>query len=193
MKPPALIALIVIILGLIAMAYDMYGGPQMVPIQSKPQNPAKTTNGDPVPNFSFTDLNGKTHDIADFKGKVVLLNFWATYCAPCVRELPAMIELVNGMDGNAKLIALSSDDNEDQIRQFFARMKAKGLTDITTLQHAIIALDRDKRITHELFLTQRLPETIIIGPNGIMTRKIVGEIDWSNTEILPFLRNPGLQ
>lgn len=187
MKPPVLIALLVVLLGIGAYFYDTYSGPQMTPVEKSPAERTLSKN-DPVPAFSFTDITGKAHDIRDLEGSVVLLNFWATYCAPCVRELPAMIALTESMNGKVKLLALSSDIDVQTIEKFFAKMKAKGGPDALSSPHTLIVWDESSKISLGLFLTRKFPETIVIAPDGAMTRKIVGEIDWTGEEIRAFLK-----
>lgn len=183
MKPSVLIVALVLILGLLAATYDLYGGPQMVPAASPSAAPqtGKTNSFKQSPSFTFTDIDGKERRIEDFRGSVVLLNFWATWCTPCVKEFPALLRLVGSMNGKITLIALSSDRDEDAIRHFLDELKKQqDLADILSSPQTVIALDRRGEITYNLFGTRRFPETVILSPGGAMIQKIVGEIDWNS-------------
>ena len=76
-------------------------------------------NPDPAPDFSLTDLDGKTVTLAGSKGKVILLNFWATWCGPCRAEIPDLVELQNKYKDHLQILGLVVDDNDqDAIKEF---------------------------------------------------------------------------
>jgi len=116
--------------------------------------------GDKVPDFEVTDISGRKYSIEDFRGKIVLVNFWATWCAPCVVEFPKLIELAN-----AHKDELFLKKNRQAPRNF------------------VIARDIKRKITTDVFQTYKLPETLIISPSGKMVKKIVGDTDWGGQEI----------
>lgn len=129
--------------------------------------------GKTVPPFTFTDTNGMTHSIDEYKGKVVFLNFWASWCTPCLVEFPEFIKLAKTHKDNIAIIALSSDFEEAPMTRFLDKMKKEHAPDFPA-SNFIIALDENAMITQGLFQTHRLPETIIIDKNGKMVEKIVG-------------------
>lgn len=85
---------------------------------------AKTESGATAPDFSVTDINGHKLTLADYKGKVVLLNFWATWCGPCEKEIPAFVELQNqyGPQG-LQVVGISMDDGAKPVLAFYQRMQ----------------------------------------------------------------------
>lgn len=147
--------------------------------QNSPATAAESISGDTIPDFTFTDLSGSSHTSGDFRGKTVILNFWATWCAPCIIEFPKLVKLA-AENKDIILIALSSDIGDENIHKFLKKYPAKG-------RNIIIARDNKRHITTDIFNTYKLPETIIISPSGKMVKKIVGDTDWNGQEIKDFL------
>jgi cytochrome c biogenesis protein CcmG, thiol:disulfide interchange protein DsbE len=133
---------------------------------------------DGVPDFEVTDLAGKAHRLTDFRGKVVVVNFWATWCAPCVKEFPSLQGLARKMDGKVIVLAVSYDRSREDIDTF---IKAFG----GTPDHFVVAWDPDRK-TSPLFGTQVLPETYILSGEGKLMRKIAGETTWDDPGALEF-------
>lgn len=129
--------------------------------------PARAANEiKPLPDFSFTDLSGKTRSAADFKNKIVLINFWATWCAPCVVEFPALLKIAADNKENVVLIALSSDANENDIKKFLQQQK-------TPTENVFIAHDRED-VTLKIFGVTQLPETVIADRDLNIREKLIG-------------------
>jgi thiol-disulfide isomerase/thioredoxin len=130
-----------------------------------------------APDFSFTDLGGKSHRLKDFRGRVAIINFWATWCMPCVVEFPPMLEFAANND--VVLIALSSDDEEAAIENFLDRLPK---TTRAHLQQAnvLIGLDEGRKIARDLYGTRMYPETYMIAPDGHLARKIAGVVEWDD-------------
>lgn len=144
-------------------------------------------NRAPLPAFDITALDGKNYKISDFKEKIVVLNFWASWCAPCVVEFPKLVDLAASRN-DLILIALSSDTAPDKIENFLAKQQSK-IKEKLKSPNIIIARDNGKKITEDLFQTYKLPETILIDREGRMAQKIVGDTDWSGEEIRKILLN----
>lgn len=130
-----------------------------------------------VPTFEFTDTNGAAHSINDFKGKMVVLNFWASWCAPCVKEFPLFLQLAAAYSDDVVFIGLSSDHNKNDMSKFLMRLR-KNYPQEMALDNVIIAIDEKSKITAGLFQTYRLPETIIIDEDGIIIDKLIGA-EWA--------------
>jgi len=118
-------------------------------------------------------LYGTKHSIEDFRGKTVIINFWATWCPPCITEFPDLIEIAATRE-DIVLIAISNDMREEKIAPFLTKMDKAHMSSADV----IVAYDADKSITQDLFQTYRLPESIIVTPDGYMKQKVVGIIDW---------------
>lgn len=130
--------------------------------------------GETVPDFSFTNLSGAKHDLENFRGKIVIINFWATWCAPCVVEFPALLELAAKNKDDVVLIALSSDMNEDAIKEFLKKQPAPA-------PNVYIAHDRED-VTFKLFGIKQLPETVITDRDLKKHIKLIGA-EWSREEV----------
>jgi thiol-disulfide isomerase/thioredoxin len=135
-----------------------------------------------APDFSFTPMErAKPVALSEFKGRVVLLNFWASWCAPCVIEFPKLRDLARDYPDKLVVLAISSDSTQAGIDKF---LKKAGITPSANL---LIALDAEKHISQDLFQTIRLPETFIIAPNGRMVRKVIGDTDWTGETMRAYL------
>lgn len=129
-----------------------------------------------TPIFSFEDIHAQTHNIEDFKGRLILLNFWASWCPPCIKEFPHLIEIAEQFSDQITLIALSSDHDKEAMMRFVNKLDLEGKSNI------LIALDEEQKITKVLFGTYKLPETILITPEQIMHSKVIGG-DWKKQEM----------
>jgi thiol-disulfide isomerase/thioredoxin len=128
-----------------------------------------------APDFIVRDGNSSIH-LADYRGKIVLLNFWASWCVPCIEELPSLERLHREMP-SIVVLAVSTDEDEAAYRQF--------LTDHNV---DLITVDDPKARSSTLYGTFRWPESYIIDRDGILRRKFVGPQDWTSPEIVKYLR-----
>ena len=134
--------------------------------------------GRPAPEFTLAD---GTHsvDLNKLRGHVVLINLWASWCAPCVDELPSLLALQRQMPGLV-VVAISMDQDDDAYRTFLKRNHV----DLLTIR------DPDARI-NALYGTVQIPETYAIDRNGILRRKFVSAQDWTSPEIIDYLHRLG--
>lgn len=137
-------------------------------------HPAQT--GRVAPDFTVSDGLTTVH-LASYRGRVVLLNFWATWCPPCVQEMPGLVELHHERPDLA-ILAVSIDEDPDAYANFLIRRHV----DLITVR------DPTEKAAH-LYHSEGWPETYIIDRNGIIRRKIVGDPDWSNPEIRAYLNS----
>lgn len=138
-----------------------------------------------APSISLKTTDNKTITLQDFKGKIVMLNFWASWCMPCLSEFPDMMKLVENFKGDVVLIAISKDKNRQDIDKFLNRFP-----EYKNNPNLYIAQDSDKVISEITFNTFKIPETIIINKKGFMTRKIIGASPlWKKTDIKEYLEH----
>jgi cytochrome c biogenesis protein CcmG, thiol:disulfide interchange protein DsbE len=132
--------------------------------------------GRPAPAFSVQGSDGKV-TLSDFRGQVVVLNFWATWCPPCVEELPSMIEMQKRMQAQGvKIVGISIDEDATAYNKVLQQYGVNFLT----------VRDPDRRVSSE-YGTFGWPETYIIDRQGIIRRKLVGPANWTAPEMLDFL------
>jgi cytochrome c biogenesis protein CcmG, thiol:disulfide interchange protein DsbE len=131
-----------------------------------------------VPDFTLPDLQGKAVSLSQFAGRPVLVNLWASWCAPCVKEFPALKRLIEHFHGKLVILAVSHDHNRDDLETF---IQAFG-----TLPPDFVILWDKERITGPLFGTEQLPETYILDKDHKLVRKIAGEQAWDNPRALEF-------
>ncbi len=132
-----------------------------------------------VPDFSVTSLRGHTVNIRDLRGRVVIINFWATWCPPCVVEMPLLIDLATKYDGRVVLIALSSDQQEAMVKKFIGDLRMKENLDPYG-PNVIMAMDKGRALTRDVFRVTTYPESLIIAPNGQIARHIIGITPWED-------------
>ena len=130
--------------------------------------------GKPAPEFSISD-GSESLEINTLRGKVVVLNLWATWCPPCVEELPSLLDLSRHMPQLA-VVAVSTDQDPEVYHRFLVQRHV----DVTTVR------DADQRI-NALYGTVQIPETYIIDKHGIIRRKFIGAQDWTGSEITSYL------
>jgi cytochrome c biogenesis protein CcmG/thiol:disulfide interchange protein DsbE len=130
--------------------------------------------GKPAPQFVLHDSGG-TVDLSKLRGRVVVLNLWATFCAPCIEELPSLLALQRQMP-NLVIVAVSIDQDPDLYHQFLV----KHHVDLVTVR------DEEQRV-NALYGTQQIPETYIIDRQGMLRRKFVSAQDWTSPEITSYL------
>jgi len=129
----------------------------------------------PAPANTFYDVDGKAVRLADFKGKVVVLNLWATWCGPCIIEMPTLAKLQAAYVGKpveVVAVSLDSDKDRDKARAFIA-------------QHAPLKFYADPRFKLPFAFTPpatAMPATIIFGADGVQRGRLAGGADWSGPD-----------
>ncbi len=135
--------------------------------------------GTAPPAFTLPGLDGRMVSLADYKGKVVFLNIWATWCPPCREEMPSMEKLYEQLKSDDfEILAVSVDlSGAEAVRPF---MKRYGL-------HFPALLDTEGKVQH-LYGTTGIPESFIIGRDGRIRKVIVGPMDWATPAAVRFFR-----
>jgi cytochrome c biogenesis protein CcmG, thiol:disulfide interchange protein DsbE len=138
--------------------------------------------GEAAPNFtvrdSITYSKAQTISLDQYRGKTVVLNFWASWCPPCLEEFPSLQQLQQQVPG-VVVLAVSFDTDTDAYRQYLAD---------NHLTNMVIALDLSQK-SNLAYGTTRPPETYIVDAKGRIRRKFIGAQDWTSPEIEGYLRN----
>ncbi|HET9183729.1 MAG TPA: TlpA disulfide reductase family protein [Candidatus Angelobacter sp.] len=135
--------------------------------QAQPQTQT-TTQAQALPSIDLQDLNGGHHKLADYKGKIVLLNFWATYCVPCAAEMPLLAEMQKRYKGKIVVLAASIDDPADRnkLKGFLKKHQAGNLT---------LMVGPTLDTLSDLQLSS-LPDTLFFDADGKLVGKSVGAL-----------------
>ena len=129
-----------------------------------------------APDFTVQDDDRKI-SLSDLRGKIVVLNFWATWCPPCVDEMPSLVQMQQRMSARGvTVLAVSVDVDESAYHRFLKAHKIELLT----------VRDPDQK-SNNLYGTIKFPESYVIDRNGVVRRKFFGAVDWTQPEIVDFL------
>jgi thiol-disulfide isomerase/thioredoxin len=131
--------------------------------------------GTVAPDFTVSD-GVQTVELSKYRGHIVILNLWATWCAPCLIELPSLIQLQRQMP-NVVVIAISQDEDDAVYRRFLV----KHHIDFLTVRDPTTRVNR-------LYGTLLIPESYVIDKNGILRRKFISAQDWTTPEIMNYLK-----
>jgi peroxiredoxin len=130
--------------------------------------------GKPAPDFTVVD-GSRSVQLSQYRGKVVVLNFWATWCAPCIEEIPSLNELQRQMP-QLVVLGVSVDQNEDAYRRFLNQHRINFTTIRDGQQHS-----------NALYGTFVFPDTYVIDRKGEIRRKFINAQDWTSPEIVDYL------
>ena len=143
-------------------------------VVTAPRTPSPLGRGADSPPFSLVDLDGGSHSLEDLRGRVVLLNFWATWCKPCEDEMPAMGRLYTALkEQGFELLAISVDDGDAEVRSFRDRL---------SLRFPVL-LDQGKQVS-KLYQTYRFPESFLVDRDGVIVERYIGPKEWDSPAYL---------
>ena len=128
-----------------------------------------------APDFQLQDMDGETHSLADYKGKVVILNFWATWCPPCRREIPSMEAIHQAFKDEAfAILAINEWETEDHVFAFTGQLSVDPTFPIL--------FDRESEIAQE-YGVKGLPTTVFLDKKGRIVYRAVGGRDFDHPEV----------
>jgi peroxiredoxin len=132
--------------------------------------------GSSAPDFTVFDTDRKV-TLSQLHGKTVVLNFWATWCPPCVEEMPSLLTMQQRLkDKGVTVLAVSVDADENAYHRFLKDHNVNLLT----------VRDPDQK-SNRLYGTFKYPETYVIDRDGKVRRKFIGPVDWNQPEVVEFL------
>jgi thiol-disulfide isomerase/thioredoxin len=132
----------------------------------------------PITALQFENADGQSRSLTDFRGKVVLLNIWATWCVPCRKEMPTLDRLQARLGGAGfEVVALSIDHRIDAVRKFFTEVG---------IQKLAMHLDSSAKATRELGAVG-LPTTLLIDREGREVGRLIGPAEWDSPEMIEFV------
>jgi peroxiredoxin len=136
------------------------------------ENRDKPKPGYYAPDFTLDSIDGKKYKLSDFRGKVVFVNFWATWCPPCKEEIPSMGQLYKDLSGEGLvMLAISVDNDEEVLRKFVKN-------------HNVpfpVLLDPEKKV-YNLYKATGVPETHLINKLGMIEGSRIGSFNWVHPE-----------
>ena len=134
--------------------------------------------GQPFPEISLQQLNGGTASLADYRGKLVVLNVWGTWCEPCRREMPNLQALSEALDpARFAVIALAEDDDAHIVREYLLEKNIRFPSYI----------DPGRVIATDTLGIQIFPYTLLIAPDGHFIQRVPGPREWHRDEVVALL------
>ena len=139
--------------------------------------PARVTRED----FSLPRLDGTLFSLRKAEQKIVIVNFWASWCEPCRLEFPSLLKLAERFDGNVLLVAISLDDDKEGMKRFVKAFDGR---------RANLEVVWDpRRAVAQAYETQALPETYVLDEKRRVLRKFAGAIDWAATANIEYMQS----
>lgn len=149
-----------------------------MPSNTMPQS--GNLEGQAAPLFTLKRMDGKVVKLSDYHGKIVFLNFWATWCEPCKEEMPSMQRLYQKMQGKPfEILAVSLDQGGKPAIDAFLKQTQLPLT-------FQILHDPEQATSKKLYRTTGVPESFIIGKDGKVIKHVIGSYEWDNAQITDY-------
>lgn len=133
-----------------------------------------------LPDGDLTGLDGQSLSLKNFKDKIIIFNFWASWCSPCIEEVPSLISLAKA-DPNIVIIAVSGDQNKDDITAFLKSFPGFNKPPIYVVQE-------NAKVLMDQFKVDKLPESFIFNTKGEMVKKISGTINWHTPDSIEYFK-----
>lgn len=136
--------------------------------------------GSVAPSFRLPSLAGGEVELASLRGRIVVLNFWASWCAPCVEELPSLERLHRALGGEQLVVlSVSADEDESALRRFVGE---HGVT-------FAVLRDPGGRLAAAAYRTTGYPETFVIDAQGVLSESVFGPAEWSSPAAIDHFRD----
>ncbi|WP_336174599.1 TlpA family protein disulfide reductase [Ensifer sp. MJa1] len=180
--PRRRLLLLLVVLGFAGLAgIFMLRGPNGPALEGIPKGFVLSDVPQAVPDVRFSDGVGRPRALADFRGKVVLLNIWATWCLPCREEMPTLDRLQAALGGDRfEVVALSIDrGGVDAVKKFYAEID---------IQHLAIHVDTSSQVGFAV-ATAGLPTTLLIDAEGRELGRLIGPAEWDAPDMVAFLKS----
>lgn len=140
---------------------------------SEQSAPKKQDESRIAPDFSLQSLDGKQYTLSGLRGRVVFVNFWATWCPPCREEIPSMVKFYNKMKNEGvEILAVSEDTDIEAVRKF-----------VKKYQITFPILMDTKKEAYRLYRATGVPETHLIGKDGAVDSSQIGPFDWTMPDV----------
>jgi len=133
-----------------------------------------------TPALKLESLKGKMLDLKDYQGKVVLVQFWATYCTPCRKEMPSMNNLIKKLEESKtpfEILAVNMGETKDEVQKFVDEVKP---------EFTILMDEKGENV--QAWNVFAAPSNFVIGPNGKIRYTLYGGVDWDADEIITTLQ-----
>jgi len=167
MRPPLIPILLITVLLPWLPAQAQQPGQGMSPVAERP----------PAPDFVLDDLDGKSHRLSDYRGKVVVVNFWATWCPPCREEMPSMQRAWEVIEPQGMMmLGINVGEDEDTIFSFTANYPVE----------FPLLMDQDSAVI-TAWPVRGLPTTFVVDPAGRIAFRAIGGREWDDPELLAAL------
>lgn len=145
---------------------------------SRTHDDTKLKVGDRFPLLAFPDQNGKVISLADYHGKVVILNVWATWCGPCRAEMPSLQRLADRLNPEKfVVIGISTDYDDHLVREFLLEQEVRFVN----------AIDKGAEVLNDRLDLLGLPTTVLIASNGTIRELIEGAREWDSPEMMDLI------
>lgn len=140
---------------------------------------SSVVSGDMAPDFQLEDTKGNQVSLSDLRGKVVLVNFWATWCPPCIEEMPSMEKLNEVMAGSDfVMLAINTEGNGRTVVPAF----------LEKTPYTFPIFFDDKGVVQKLYGVYKFPESFIIRKDGTVAEKIIGPLDWASPDTIAYFK-----
>jgi peroxiredoxin len=134
---------------------------------------SKPKEGYFAPDFTLNSIDGREFKLSDLRGKVVFINFWATWCPPCKEEMPSMGQLYKMLKGKEfEILAIATDNDIDAVKKF---VKKYNIT-------FPVLVDKEKKV-YNLYKATGIPETHLINKLGIIEVSMIGPFNWISSDV----------